>query len=123
MTHHPIPGTPYVFTVSTPSDFHKRTSNSRFHVVFTRVSGARWIFSLRKAMKIEGRLVRYVEAMPSKIDEPLDVEKIVNVPLLRFSCEERDETGEWMIATMVPDLKHEAPIPFWPPWKGLAETA
>lgn len=123
MKQAPIPGTPYAFTVSVPSNFHKRNANSRFHVIFIRENGPKWIFSLRRPVKIEGRVVRYVEAMPNKIDEPLDVEKMVNVALLRFTADESDTGKEWLIATVVPDLKHEAPVPFWPPWKNLAQTA
>jgi hypothetical protein len=123
MTYPPLPGTPYGIAVSAPADFHRRRSQSRFHLVFAGVTGVGWLFDLRRPVRFAGRMMRRLEAFPRHPNEPLDVERPSNVALCRFVEDNGRVDSDWLIATVAPDLDHEAPVPFWPPWKHLAHSA
>lgn len=122
MTHPPIPGTPYVVSVSSPG-FHRQRSQSRFHLIFNVADGIGWQFELRSPIRYKGRKLQRLQAFPRRPSEPLDVEQITNTALCRFVDDQGIPDKDWIIATIIPDIKYEAPVPYWPPWKGLAETA
>lgn len=123
MTEAPLVGAGYVITVSTPTNFHEKINKSRFHLIYTGKKGIGWVFDLRNPIKIGAKMAKKLYAFPESPIRPLNVELPSNVTLCRFVDENDTNDTEWLIATMIPDLQHESPIPFWPPWRNLAQAS